>query len=100
MLDAGSGLRGSPWLAVADATRAPGERAARIRLAAVLDEAGAREVGAALLVTVAEAAWSDGDVRAEEREMLGAVVLGATGAEDQHEGGDEGQDTCGGVRHV
>lgn len=75
VLDAGSRLRGSPWLAVADATRAPGERAARIRLAAVLDEAGAREAGAALLATVAETAWSDGDVRAEEREMLGAVVL-------------------------
>ena len=74
-LDASSALRGSPWLAVADATRAPGERVARVRLAAAIDEATARDAGAALLRTVRETAWVDGDVRAEERDSLGAVVL-------------------------
>jgi ATP-dependent helicase HrpB len=74
-LGASSGLRGLPWLAVADAARGPGEATATVRLAAPLDEAGALEVGAPLRDTVTEVAWVDGDVRAETRDVLGALVL-------------------------
>ena len=43
-----SGLRGSRWLAVAVADRPVGRADARVRSAAPIDEATAREVGAAL----------------------------------------------------
>ncbi len=70
-----SALRGLPWLAVADAARGPGEATATVRLAAPLDEAGALEAGAPLRETITEVAWVDGDVRAETRDVLGALVL-------------------------
>lgn len=70
-----SSLTGNPWLAVAVADRGPGHAAARIRLAAVLDEATAREAGAALLTRRDEVAWSEGDVTARRVDRLGAVVL-------------------------
>ncbi|MDG4801763.1 ATP-dependent helicase C-terminal domain-containing protein [Micromonospora sp. WMMD980] len=74
-LAAGSGLAGSTWLAVAVADRSPGAPAARVRLAAPIDEATAREAGAALLRDGREVAWSGGDVVAREVVRLGAVVL-------------------------
>ncbi len=70
-----AGLTGTPWLVVADADRAPGARTARIRSAATLDEATAREAGAALLETSTEIGWADGDVRARTVDRLGAIVL-------------------------
>ncbi|MBO4140653.1 ATP-dependent helicase HrpB [Micromonospora tulbaghiae] len=71
----GSGLAGAAWLAVAVADRSPGAPAARVRLAAPIDEATAREAGAALLRAEREVAWSGGDVVAREVERLGAVEL-------------------------
>ncbi|WP_341720231.1 ATP-dependent helicase HrpB [Micromonospora sp. FIMYZ51] len=74
-LAAGSALAGADWLAVAVADRSPGAPTARIRLAAVLDEATAREVGAPSLRTVREVAWSGTDVLAREVTRLGAIEL-------------------------
>ncbi|WP_412740820.1 ATP-dependent helicase HrpB [Krasilnikovia sp. MM14-A1259] len=74
-LAGGSGLAGTPWLAVADADRAPGARTARIRAAAPLDEATAREAAAALLTDATEIGWSDGDVVARTVHRLGAITL-------------------------
>ncbi|MEJ2889520.1 ATP-dependent helicase HrpB [Actinomycetospora aeridis] len=74
-LTAGSRLRGSPWLAVADAARGPGDRVARVRLAVPIDEDLAREAAAGWWHDDAVVAWEDGDVVAERRERLGAVVL-------------------------
>ena len=71
----GSGLTGAPWLAVAVAQRQAGAPAARIRLAAVIDEATAREVGVSLLRTDDEVRWLDGDVMARRIERLGAIML-------------------------
>jgi ATP-dependent helicase HrpB len=74
-LAAGSGLIGAPWLAVASADRAPGARTARIRGAAPLDEATAREAAATLLVSTTEIGWLDGDVVARDVTRLGAITL-------------------------
>jgi len=74
-LAGGSGLAGTTWLAIADADRAPGARTARIRSAAPLDEATAREAAAALLEFGTEIAWRDGDVVARRTERLGAITL-------------------------
>ncbi|MEV4707395.1 ATP-dependent helicase HrpB [Actinoplanes sp. NPDC049316] len=74
-LTGGSGLAGTTWLAVADADRAPGARSARIRSAAPLDEAAAREAAATLAATATEIGWTDGDVVARRVERLGAIVL-------------------------
>jgi ATP-dependent helicase HrpB len=71
----GSGLASAPWLAIAVAQRSPGAPAARVRLAAALDPATAREVGAPLLPSGPEVAWIDGDVVAREVERLGAITL-------------------------
>ncbi|GAB3983387.1 ATP-dependent helicase HrpB [Plantactinospora veratri] len=71
----GSPLAGAEWLAISVADRAPGRRGAAIRQAAVVDEATAREAGAALLRREQEIAWSGGDVLAREVERLGAIVL-------------------------
>ncbi|MFI5849577.1 ATP-dependent helicase HrpB [Micromonospora chalcea] len=71
----GSGLAGSAWLAVAVADRSPGAPAARVRLAAPVDEATAREAGAALLRSGREVAWAGGDVVAREVVRLGAIEL-------------------------
>ncbi|MEZ0166290.1 ATP-dependent helicase HrpB [Kineococcus sp. LSe6-4] len=70
----GSGLRGSPWLAVAVADRAPGRAAARVRTAAPLEEDTARAV---VGVRVADEVGWDGDVRARRVERLGALELSA-----------------------
>ncbi|MEV0330214.1 ATP-dependent helicase HrpB [Micromonospora echinospora] len=71
----GSALAGCDWLAVAVADRSPGAPAARIRAAAALDEATAREVGAALLREERQVAWVGGDVLARELTRLGAIEL-------------------------
>ncbi|MEE6259134.1 ATP-dependent helicase HrpB [Plantactinospora sonchi] len=73
----GSGLAGTQWLAIAVADRAPGRRGALVRQAAVIDEATAREAGAALLREDREIAWSDEDgaVLARDVTRLGAIVL-------------------------
>ncbi|MCU1691381.1 MAG: hrpB, partial [Frankiales bacterium] len=72
-LPPGAALTGAPWLAVAVADRPPGRSDARVRLAAVLDEQTARDVGP--VVEQQEVVWEDGDVRARTVERLGAVVL-------------------------
>ncbi len=74
-LPSGSPLLGSPWLAVADADRAPGRRDAVIRAAAPLAEDLALEAAAAELVEEEEVAWVDGRVTARRRTRLGAIVL-------------------------
>ncbi|WBB69820.1 ATP-dependent helicase HrpB [Micromonospora sp. WMMD812] len=74
-LSPGSGLTGTEWLAVAVADRSPGAPTARIRLATPLDEATAREAGAALLRTEREVGWTGADVVAREVVRLGAVEL-------------------------
>ena len=74
-LAAGSGLAGSPWLAVASADRAPGARTARIRTAAPLDEATAREAASTLFTDATEIGWADGDVVARTITRLGAITL-------------------------
>jgi ATP-dependent helicase HrpB len=73
----GSALRGASWLAVAVADRQPGRRDARVRLAVPIDAATARQVGADLLRRGQEVTWRDGDVRADDVERLGAIVLAA-----------------------
>ncbi len=72
-LAGGSPLAGFPWLAVASADRAPGARSARIRSAAPLDEATARE--SAVPDQTTEIAWQNGDVVARTVERLGAITL-------------------------
>jgi len=74
-LGAGSGLAGVPWLAIGAADRAAGARTARIRAAAPLDEATAREVAGPLLTSGTEIGWIDGDVVARTVERLGAITL-------------------------
>ncbi|MFJ6197753.1 ATP-dependent helicase HrpB [Micromonospora sp. NPDC092111] len=74
-LAAGSALAGADWLAVAVADRSPGAPTARVRLAAPVDEATAREAGGPLLTEAREVGWVDGDVLAREVVRLGAVEL-------------------------
>lgn len=71
----GSALTDSVWLAVAVADRTPGAPAARIRLAAPIDEATARSAGGSLLTTTREVAWSGTDVVAREVVRLGSLDL-------------------------
>ncbi|MGC4807227.1 ATP-dependent helicase HrpB [Micromonospora sp. DT233] len=71
----GSALTGTAWLAVAVADRSPGAPTARIRRAAAVDEATAREAGGPLLRSDREVAWSGGDVVAREVVRLGAIEL-------------------------
>jgi ATP-dependent helicase HrpB len=75
VLDAGSPLRTTPWLAVAVADRAPGRADARIRSAAPIDEATAREVAGELISTAELIRWEDGRVVTRRVESLGAIVL-------------------------
>ncbi|WP_203778689.1 ATP-dependent helicase HrpB [Paractinoplanes rishiriensis] len=70
-----SGLAGLTWIAVAGADRTPGARTARIRTAAPLDEATAREAAAHMLTRDTEIHWADGDVVAREVTRLGAITL-------------------------
>ncbi|MEU2619188.1 ATP-dependent helicase HrpB [Streptomyces sp. NPDC007157] len=71
----GSPLRGAPWLSVAVADRPLGRGHARVRLAAVVDEATARSAAASLYSEDQEVRWADGDVVARRVERLGAIEL-------------------------
>ena len=72
-LDQASPLRGSPWLAVADADRPIGRADARIRSAAPLDEETARSI--AQVRTDDEVGWADDRLVLRRREHLGAITL-------------------------
>jgi len=63
------------WLAIAVADRAAGSVSARIRLAAPIDEATARQAAAPLLTGGDEVEWSDGDVLARRVLRLGAITI-------------------------
>ncbi|WP_306326810.1 ATP-dependent RNA helicase [Streptomyces venezuelae] len=71
----GSGLRATPWLAVAVADRTARDATARVRLAAVVDEEMARRAAGHLRSTGEEVRWEDGDVLARSVDRLGAVEL-------------------------
>ncbi|MEU9704430.1 ATP-dependent helicase C-terminal domain-containing protein [Streptomyces sp. NPDC047981] len=73
----GSGLGRAPWLAVAVADRTARSATARVRLAAVVDEAVARAAAGHLLASGEEVRWEDGDVVARTVSRLGAVELAA-----------------------
>ncbi|QIQ05293.1 ATP-dependent helicase HrpB [Streptomyces liangshanensis] len=74
-LGGGSALGGAGWLAVAVADRPATAVAARVRLAAVIDEATARDAAGHLRAEGEEVGWEDGDVVARRVERLGAVEL-------------------------
>ncbi|MGW6967218.1 ATP-dependent helicase HrpB [Streptomyces zaomyceticus] len=71
----GSGLRATPWLAVAVADRTARDATARVRLAAVVDEEMARRAAGHLRSTGEEVRWEDGDVVARSVDRLGALEL-------------------------
>jgi ATP-dependent helicase HrpB len=73
----GSRLRDAAWLAVAVADRPVAAASARVRLAAVIDEATARAAARALYSSGEEVRWSDGDVVARKVTRLGAIELTA-----------------------
>lgn len=75
-LDPQSPLRGTTWLAVAVADRAPGRADARIRSAAPIDEQTARDVAGELVETTDQIRWDGGRVVTRRVETLGAIVLG------------------------
>ncbi|WP_036963120.1 ATP-dependent helicase C-terminal domain-containing protein, partial [Promicromonospora kroppenstedtii] len=74
-LDAQSSLRTTTWLAIAVADRAPGRADARIRSAAPIDEATARDVAGELVTTTDQIRWDDGRIVTRRVETLGAIVL-------------------------
>ncbi|MFE5487111.1 ATP-dependent RNA helicase [Streptomyces sp. NPDC056527] len=74
-LSEASGLRSAPWLAVAVADRPVRSAAARVRLAAVVDEGVARAAAGHLLRAGEEVHWEEGDVVARSVSRLGAVEL-------------------------
>jgi ATP-dependent helicase HrpB len=69
------GSADSEWLAVASADRQPGRTEGIIRLAARADQELAERAAPALLSTVDEIAWVNGDVVARRVRKLGAIVL-------------------------
>jgi ATP-dependent helicase HrpB len=71
----GSRLRSAPWLAVAVADRPSHAASARVRLAAVVDEATALLAAGHLRVRGEEVRWVDGEVVARAVDRLGAVEL-------------------------
>ncbi|MFI2102280.1 ATP-dependent helicase HrpB [Isoptericola sp. NPDC019693] len=75
-LDPRSALRGTAWLAVAVADRAPGRADARIRSAAPIDEETARDVAGDLVSSTDQIRWDDGRIVTRRVEALGAIVLG------------------------
>ncbi|WP_067824353.1 ATP-dependent helicase HrpB [Nocardia inohanensis] len=74
-LPPGSGLGDAEWVAVAVASRDPGQSDGRIRLAATADEELARAVAPNLLDTIDEVDWVGGDVVARRVQRLGAIIL-------------------------
>jgi ATP-dependent helicase HrpB len=75
---ADSTLAEQEWLAVADVERRPGEREARIRAAAVLDEVTALRLAAARRSESDEVTWRAGRLRARHVVRLGAIELSST----------------------
>ncbi|MFE5291481.1 ATP-dependent helicase HrpB [Isoptericola sp. NPDC056618] len=75
-LDPRSPWRGTAWLAIAVADRAPGRADARIRSAAPIDEQTARDVAGDLVSTTDRIRWDDGRIVTRRVEALGAIVLG------------------------
>ncbi len=77
----GSALSGAEWIAVAVADRPAGSPAARVQLAAVLDEATAKRCATPLLTDREEVRWATpagsrrGDVAARRVQTLGAIEL-------------------------
>jgi ATP-dependent helicase HrpB len=63
------------WLAVASVDRDPARAHGKIRLAARADQALAERAAPALLSTVDEVRWADGDVRARRVDRLGVISL-------------------------
>ncbi|NEA32892.1 ATP-dependent helicase HrpB [Streptomyces sp. SID13031] len=74
-LDPQSPLRTTRWLAIAVADRAPGRADARIRSAAPIDEATAREVAGDLASSTDQIRWDDGRIVTRRVEAFGAIVL-------------------------
>ncbi|MEV8371829.1 ATP-dependent helicase HrpB [Kribbella sp. NPDC056861] len=74
-LDPQSPLRTTPWLAIAVADRAPGRADARIRSAAPIDEATARDVAGDLVSFSDQIRWDDGRIVTRRLQTLGAIVL-------------------------
>jgi ATP-dependent helicase HrpB len=75
----GDVLAGEAYLAVAQVDR--GQREARIHLAAALDLRGLRDAVGDLVDVEELVVWRDGDVVAERRERLGALVLATASIE-------------------
>ncbi|MBR7827871.1 ATP-dependent helicase HrpB [Actinospica sp. MGRD01-02] len=79
----GSALSGAEWIAVAVADRPSGSPAARVRLAAVLDEAAARRCAPSLLTEREKVRWAvpagsrRGEIAARRVQSLGAIELTA-----------------------
>lgn len=73
----GGALAGSEWLAVAEATRSPGQPDALVRSAVPIDEATASDAAAGLLGTVDDVAWRDGRLVSRRVARLGAIELSA-----------------------
>jgi ATP-dependent helicase HrpB len=79
----GSALSGAEWIAVAVADRPAGSPAARVQLAAVLDEATARRCAPPLFTDREEVRWAvpagsrRGEVAARRVQSLGAIELTA-----------------------
>jgi ATP-dependent helicase HrpB len=73
VLDERDPLASEPWLAAATVDRGADE--ARVHVAAPVDPDELRELLRDRVRWTSEVTWADGDVVAEEREQLGAVVL-------------------------
>ncbi|MFI7100317.1 ATP-dependent helicase HrpB [Streptomyces sp. NPDC050161] len=71
----GSRLRDARWLAIAVADRPVAAASARVRLAAVIDEATACAAAGALYSRGEEVHWADGNVVARSVTRLGAIEL-------------------------
>jgi len=69
------GATDAEWLAIADVDREPGRAQGKIRLAARADQRLAERAAPALLSTVDEVRWVDGDVLVRRVERLGMIVL-------------------------
>ncbi|MDO9458199.1 ATP-dependent helicase C-terminal domain-containing protein, partial [Nocardioides sp.] len=78
VLQKGSALAGTAWLAVADADRRPGQRDATIRAASPIDEATALEAAAALWHEADVVTWGNGRITARRVTRLGAIELAST----------------------
>ncbi|MFL6143227.1 MAG: ATP-dependent helicase HrpB [Labedaea sp.] len=69
------GSTDAEWLAVAGVDRDPARAHGKIRLAARADQQLAERAAPALMSTVDEVRWADGDILARRVDRLGAIVL-------------------------